>query len=41
MAFGPAAGLELVDRLDSEGALQAYHWLPSVRGESHRGQKPQ
>jgi len=33
MAFGPAAGLELVDRLGSEPALQGYHWLPSVRGD--------
>jgi RNA polymerase sigma factor (sigma-70 family) len=33
MAFGPAAGLELVDRLRSEPALQAYHLLPSVRGD--------
>ena len=33
MAFGPAAGLELVDRLGSERSLQGYHWLPSVRGD--------
>lgn len=33
MAFGPAAGLELVDRLTSEAALQQYHLLPSVRGD--------
>jgi RNA polymerase sigma-70 factor (ECF subfamily) len=33
MAFGPAAGLELVDRLTSEPALKAYHLLPSVRGD--------
>ena len=33
MAFGPAAGLELVDRLGSEPSLQAYHLLPSVRGD--------
>lgn len=33
MAFGPAAGLELVDRLTSEAALQHYHLLPSVRGD--------
>jgi RNA polymerase sigma factor (sigma-70 family) len=31
MAFGPAAGLELVDQLTS--ALAAYHLLPSVRGD--------
>jgi RNA polymerase sigma factor (sigma-70 family) len=33
MAFGPAAGLELVDRLGAEPALQQYHLLPSVRGD--------
>ncbi len=33
MAFGPAAGLELVDRLTREPALEAYHLLPSVRGD--------
>jgi RNA polymerase sigma factor (sigma-70 family) len=33
MALGPAAGLELVDRLTSEPALKAYHLLPSVRGD--------
>jgi RNA polymerase sigma-70 factor (ECF subfamily) len=33
MAFGPAAGLELVDALTSEPSLAAYHLLPSVRGE--------
>jgi len=33
MAFGPAAGLELVDALTSEPALKAYHLLPSVRGD--------
>ena len=33
MAFGPAAGLELVDELTSEPALERYHWLPSVRGD--------
>jgi RNA polymerase sigma factor (sigma-70 family) len=33
MAFGPAAGLEIVDRLASEPTLQAYHLLPSVRGD--------
>jgi RNA polymerase sigma-70 factor, ECF subfamily len=32
MAFGPAAGLELVDALYSEPALKDYHLLPSVRG---------
>jgi RNA polymerase sigma-70 factor (ECF subfamily) len=33
MAFGPAAGLELVDRLAGEPSLRAYHLLPSVRGD--------
>ena len=33
MAFGPAAGLELVERLTAEPALKSYHLLPSVRGD--------
>jgi len=33
MASGPAAGLELVDALTAEPSLQAYHLLPSVRGD--------
>jgi RNA polymerase sigma factor (sigma-70 family) len=33
MASGPAAGLELVDRLAGEPALASYHLLPSVRGD--------
>jgi len=33
MAFGPAAGLEIVDQLTSDPALAGYHLLPSVRGE--------
>jgi RNA polymerase sigma factor (sigma-70 family) len=33
MAFGPAAGLELVDALTGEKALAGYHLLPSVRGD--------
>jgi len=33
MAFGPAAGLALVDGLAAEPALQAYHLLPAVRGD--------
>ena len=33
MAFGPAAGLELVDVLVREAALDGYHLLPSVRGD--------
>ena len=32
-AFGPAAGLELADRLTAEPSLKAYHLLPSVRGD--------
>jgi RNA polymerase sigma-70 factor, ECF subfamily len=33
MAFGPAAGLELVDALVPEPSLRGYHLLPSVRGD--------
>ena len=33
MAFGPDAGLEIVDALAAEPALAHYHWLPSVRGD--------
>ena len=33
MAFGPAAGLEIVDGLLAEPSLKAYHLLPSVRGD--------
>jgi RNA polymerase sigma-70 factor (ECF subfamily) len=33
MAFGPAAGLRLVDALASEPSLENYHLLPSVRGD--------
>ena len=33
MAFGPGAGLELVDSLVAEPALSAYHLLPAVRGD--------
>ena len=33
MAFGPAAGLEVVDRLTTEPALRGYHLLPAVRGD--------
>jgi RNA polymerase sigma-70 factor, ECF subfamily len=32
-ASGPAAGLEVVDRLTSEPSLKTYHLLPSVRGD--------
>lgn len=33
MAFGPAAGLEIVDPLRTDPALRRYHLLPSVRGD--------
>src|SRR5690606_28180378 len=33
MAYGPAAGLELVDALVEVPALRSYHLLPSVRGD--------
>jgi RNA polymerase sigma-70 factor, ECF subfamily len=33
MAYGPGAGLEVVDAIASEPALQKYHLLPSVRGD--------
>jgi len=33
MAFGPAAGLDLVDTLRREPKLKEYHLLPSVRGD--------
>lgn len=33
MAYGPAAGLELLDQLVNEPTLKAYHLLPSVRGD--------
>ena len=32
MAYGPAAGLEILDALTSEPSLKNYHLLPSVRG---------
>lgn len=32
MAYGPAAGLEIVDSLTAETSLKNYHHLPSVRG---------
>ena len=32
-AYGPAAGLEIVDGLREDRALRDYHLLPSVRGE--------
>jgi RNA polymerase sigma-70 factor (ECF subfamily) len=33
MAFGPAAGLTIVDQLAKEPSLKKYHLLPSVRGD--------
>ena len=33
MAFGPQAGLDLVDQLAGEPALRGYHLLASVRGD--------
>jgi RNA polymerase sigma factor (sigma-70 family) len=33
MAYGPQAGLEIVDRLRDEPALRTYHLLPSVRAD--------
>jgi RNA polymerase sigma factor (sigma-70 family) len=33
MAFGPQAGLDLVDSLTGEPSLKGYHHLPSVRGD--------
>jgi predicted RNA polymerase sigma factor len=33
MAYGPQAGLDLVDELTAEPSLQGYHLLPSVRGD--------
>ncbi len=33
MAFGPEAGLELVDALTAQRSLANYHRLPSVRGD--------
>jgi len=33
MAFGPSAGLELVDALLEEPALKAYYLLPAARGD--------
>jgi RNA polymerase sigma factor (sigma-70 family) len=33
MAFGPAAGLELVNALTAEPSLKNYHLLPTVRGD--------
>jgi RNA polymerase sigma factor (sigma-70 family) len=33
MAFGPAAGLQIIDTLTDHPALERYHLLPSVRGD--------
>jgi RNA polymerase sigma-70 factor, ECF subfamily len=33
MAFGPDAGLEIVDELNRDSRLSSYHLLPSVRGD--------
>jgi RNA polymerase sigma factor (sigma-70 family) len=33
MAFGPQAGLEIVERLERDQSLPGYPWLPSVRGD--------
>jgi len=33
MAFGPAAGLEIIDVLMNEPSLKSYHLLPTVRGD--------
>ncbi len=33
MAFGPQAGLDIVERIADDGRLENYPWLPSVRGD--------
>jgi RNA polymerase sigma factor (sigma-70 family) len=33
MAFGPQAGLDLIEDLVADGSLAGYHLLPSVRGD--------
>jgi RNA polymerase sigma factor (sigma-70 family) len=33
MAYGPQAGLDLVDRLLDEPSMRGYHLMPSVRGD--------
>jgi predicted RNA polymerase sigma factor len=33
MAYGPEAGLTLLDQLEGLPALSGYHLLPSVRGD--------
>ncbi len=43
MAFGPQAGLEIVDGLRDQSVLASYHLLPSVRGDFlfKLGRKPE
>lgn len=33
MAYGPEAGLTIIDTLRTDKALQSYRWLPGVRGD--------
>ena len=33
MAYGPQAGLDLLDQVAAEPSLRGYHLLPSVRGD--------
>lgn len=33
MAYGPAAGLEIVEALEDEPSMKKYHLLPAVRGD--------
>ena len=33
MAYGPAAGLSIVDALEGEPSLKSYHLLPTVRAD--------
>lgn len=33
MAYGPQAGLDLIDALALEPSLEGYHLLPAVRGD--------
>lgn len=41
MAFGAELGLQAVDALAADGALDDYHLRPSVRGWPARGLRPQ
>lgn len=43
MAYGPAAGLEIVDSLADEPSLRHYHLLPSVRADllARLGRRPE